>query len=417
MKRNLLLTTVLILAMLLVCSALALAADTYKIQKITVVGNSKVKEAVILNRLPFQVGDALTKDEIKAQSEAATRALRSEKLFFNVNVFPFYSEETMECKIVVDISGEWTYQFGFDINPLYIGVEDRAFLGNDDSLGVKLSTKKQEVYFINRRAFNKPLNISVGAYNQLNISQPILKKEGDMVFNWGKVSASGFGGYLGLQYKLNEHNQLDGGIKVGEDRVTTTFIQPTMVEGPVIEHFTYDQLTLSAGYKFTTRTGQSYNGLTLDITGAATNIINENWKYAKGTISLRGYHKLFADVKGAIKLEYGRATYPTPYYKLFSLNGINGVRGAKTVITPGHEVALMKSELSCPIFAGIEGIAFFDAGKTGDKDYSVWTEKLNIGYGIGLRYTAGMPVNTTFRLEWALSRGASAIYFVTGESF
>lgn len=417
MKRNLLLTVIILIALFIGISSIASAADLYTIKQITVVGNDKVKEQVILNLLPFREGDQFTKDAMKEKATYATRILRDEKIFFTVNVFPFFSDESMECKIVVDINGEWTYQFAFDVNPLYIGLEERALLGKNDSLGIKLSKIKQEVYFTDRRAFNQPLNISAGVYNQTKITMPAYSKdENGLPDKLGYFSYSGFGGYLSVLYKLDDHHQIDGGVKFVKDRLKSNLLDPDPALDEKMGFFNQDQLTLSAGYKFTTRTWKSYNGLTFDITGGATKLLNEDLLYAKGIISLRGYQTLFSGLHGAVKFEYGMCTDNTPYYKQFNLNSINGVRSSEFIV-PGTQELLFKSEVSYPIFAGLQGVAFLDAGTSWNKGDSGQFEKLGVGYGIGLRYFAGMPVNTTFRLEWAVSKGRSGVYFVTGESF
>lgn len=405
-----------LLLLLFATSTLVAAADLYTLKSIKVVGNAKVKEAVIVSLLPFHEGEQYTKDGLKEQASYATRILRDEKIFFSVNVFPFFSEETMECKIIVDITGEWTYQFGLDVSPLYFMIEDRAFLGNNDSLGLKLSKIKQEVYFVNRRAFGKPLNISVGVYNQTKVSQGVYDYANNLDFvNLGYYSYRGYGGYLGLSYKLNDQHQFDGGLKLVKDTVTPGLTVPDPVFEEQMGFYPQDQLTITGGYKFTTRSWDSYDGITLDLNGGLSKLLNDDLLYAKGTVGLRGYKNLFG-LKGAIKVEYGLATDNIPYYKRFNLNSISGVRGSSRMVPGTHEL-LLKSEVLYPIFAGIQGVAFYDAGTIWNTDEGTLGENFRSGYGLGLRYTMGMPVNTTFRLEWAINKGSSGIFFVTGESF
>ncbi len=397
--------TGLIITLILICvfSAIVLAADEYEIKKIKIIGNEKVHNNVILALLPFEIGELYSKEEMTEKAQLAVQILNDEKLFFNVNVFPLYSDEQQACNVLVEISGEWTYQFGFGVMPWYIMVEDRAFLGESNTLGTELSLSKQKVYFADRYILAYPVDVRVEVYNQTKTVNKIFGYEEKY------YALKGFGGSASLAYKF-EYGQSVALTVIHTNEQLATNLEDSVLDTE-LGLFDQKQIKLQGKYLF-----NSVHGYGFGATAEVAKLLNENLIYASGNLSGQYTSKLVGDLTGAIKLDYGITTDQTPYYQLFNINHLQGVRGVFN-LAPNSQKLLLKSEIAYPVFYGIEGVAFLDIGNTWNWDAGFAMDTTGIGYGLGLRYRAGMPINTTFRLEAAMGDSGIATYFVIGEAF
>lgn len=393
------------LVLLLAITPMISASKMYTIDAIKVVGNNKVKTDVIKKWLPFQLGDQVSKIEMKSLAEDAVLILKEKAVFFDVNVFPVFNDKDEICKVLVDVNGEWTYHFCFDVNPPYIMVEDKSFLGNDHRLGVELSTLRQEVYFKTHNF----LNLKYGLYNQNKVVSSVYEYYHGRVELVCLYAKKSYGGYIVVDKKINDFNQV--GVKLDfSERKYGTNLDSSHWDTDL---GTLHQRLLSIRGNYTLRSSKvsSTDGLLFSIGGTLN--IDQEKVYGNILGEMNYYTAIFEKLKGAIHLEGGYATEETPYFDLFDLNSTKKVR-SKQIIVPGHKAVLVKGELIYPVVYGVESVVFADYGAT-------WNEKSfnnsGLGYGLGLRYKAGMPVNLTFRLEAAFSEEGHKLYFVTGNSF
>lgn len=93
-----------------------------------------------------------------------------------------------------------------------------------------------------------------------------------------------------------------------------------------------------------------------------------------------------------------------------------GPRSIANIAAGGNALLVLNQEVRAPIFKWIGGVAFLDAGNVFTKNSELSLGKLDVGYGVGLRFDTSFSV---FRIDvgWPKGGGNPRWYFGLGQVF
>lgn len=83
------------------------ASDRVEINAITITGNKRTKEKIILRELTFKVGDSLTIKDIEKRTERSKQNLINTSLFNFVTFTPVYSVDSSSIVLLLDVKERW----------------------------------------------------------------------------------------------------------------------------------------------------------------------------------------------------------------------------------------------------------------------------------------------------------------------
>ncbi|MEW6042183.1 MAG: hypothetical protein AB1633_11750, partial [Elusimicrobiota bacterium] len=130
------------------------------------------------------------------------------------------------------------------------------------------------------------------------------------------------------------------------------------------------------------------------------------------------YFKLMKGHTIAARFFVGSSSGDIPYYYLFDIKGIKGLKAPGYSNYAGEKVILLDLEyrfwlFDIPILFGewAEGVIFADAGRTWDQGEKIDLKNVDYALGPGLRFHFPMPVFVDMRIEYGFGKKGSRIYF------
>jgi outer membrane protein assembly factor BamA len=394
-----------------------------KVDSITITGNEKTDDFIILNELSFHTGDKVNSKILEYNRER----VYSLGIFTQVKMVPLGVDSVNIVNIIVRES--W---YIFPIPFLYVNNNDwgelsygidllvQNFRGNNEKIRIHAGFGYNPNYLI---SYSNPyisrgedifLNSNV-SYSEIKNKSQIARTLYGSDFNQ-KVSGGNI--QIGKRIDLFQRLYINAGFKVVE---TPVYIAGISVSGSRIDRV----FTLGAGYIYDTRDLSQfardgfYFNSTLDFNGLNIN----NVDYKVFNLDIRKYLKLNNDlsIKGRIKtrLTFGGTV---PYYDYSFIGYEDRLRGYYYDKMEGTSSYLASLELNYPVVKDFDlslnfipllpkslfsyriavyAEIFADAGfvKLSGEPFSV--NNLNSGYGAGFTFLI-LPYSV-FRIEYAIN--------------
>jgi outer membrane protein assembly factor BamA len=173
--------------------------------------------------------------------------------------------------------------------------------------------------------------------------------------------------------------------------------------------------------KFDTRDRSDYptSGFYLKISGNfSRKSISSDFDFEKFKIDGRKYFTPWKDHTIATRFIFGTSKGNIPYFYLFDIGGMNGLRVPGYSNYTGVKVVLFNIEYRFHLFDALilfgewgEGIIFVDVGRTWDEGENISLRDLDYAFGPGFRFHFPMPVFVDIRLEYGFGRKERGFYF------
>lgn len=394
----------------------------YKLGKISVEGNEKTKDHVILRELTFGPGDDI---DIVQVFKDLHKVFMLE-FFDEPPSFVFEATDRADVyNMVIHVKETKTGSADFGVGYSsksgifgYVDISDRNLFGNGQYGSLFFEIGKGTRSY--RLRFREPYLLPDGTSFEIslyNTHDKVKEKIDDDLSKIGTAHVLGgsiaFGRPLGeytrgsLSLRAESHN-FSGDIEevwepfklltIGANVETNTSNHPFAPTQGYVSYLGFE-------------TGLTFNG--------------EKASYSKLTVDHRRYYELLDDkLVLAVRGSGGRAltgTLPDP--ELFRIGGSETLRGYAygEEGLAGDKVLLFNTELRFPLWDFLSGVVFFDAGKAWEKD-----ERMNPldllhsnGFGIGVRVDTPLGL-LRFDYGWGLNEEHGReghFYFGLGHTF
>jgi outer membrane protein assembly factor BamA len=222
----------------------------FVIRNITITGNRKTHESIILREIPFKPGDHFQLQQLVIKFEAARRQLMNTTLFHEVTV-ALKSFEGYNVDVLIDVKerwyifplpyfkivdrniNQWVVQHNASLNRVNYGVKlmYNNFTGNNDKLNVwlmsgytkQISMNYDRLYFDKKMKWGGKIGISLGKnrevnYNTINNKEVFLKDTNNFIRSFFKTN-------IELTYRRATKTRHRFGIGFTEERVQDTIVK------------------------------------------------------------------------------------------------------------------------------------------------------------------------------------------------
>lgn len=139
-----------------------------------------------------------------------------------------------------------------------------------------------------------------------------------------------------------------------------------------------------------------------------------DFSFNKYQVDARRYWKVGKSQVIAIRGTYGYGTGHIPYMQLFTVGGIDTLRGYRDDQFKGNRLFAATMEYRFPIAKRVTAALFTDIGNAWESDTFQFIKDLNFGYGFGIRLVTPFgPV----RVDYGLGSQGGRIHFSFGGQF
>ncbi|MEW5767631.1 MAG: BamA/TamA family outer membrane protein [bacterium] len=405
------------------------------IKAIVIEGNHKTKEAVIRRDISLKPGDILNKRElIKSR-----RRLREGGYFSSVSLKPrslyLPFEVLLEVKVVEGRS--------WDIFPGITYSSDNPNLGG---VGIALFALERNLFGSGKRGTLKGL-YAEDRYIDLSVEDPHFL-DSAMALDLNFSYQQGEWGLFARDQRVDEFDRkerkikVDWGVPVGDriqlkGRFITHRVDDT--NSNLLAEWGGKTISLGAGVCYDVRknklspTTGFYGEMIADFSSEA---LGADDSFIKVSLDLRRFFNPFRGQVLALRLLTENATSAAPFYEQPQLGGASSMRGYERGRFVGHHSLLLNAEYRMELFKfgggrssaktrnpwatalgplKIDGVIFFDLGRTWTHQEKKKLSDLKNDQGIGLRFTP-FP-DLILRFDYGLSKEDRRFYFTYGHLF
>jgi len=436
--------TLIILTTILGCSQLysqnKISSYTFLIEKIEIEGNSKTKDHVIFENLPFAVGDSIQETEIHKGIEN----LNNLEIFSNVSMQP--KSGNTPGKLIITIVVEERYwphiRFkggyneleGWFLTPISLNFDNIFGLGNFISMDLTIGDRINAVNinYLNPNIFNSDLDFILKASGRaLNFVHYIDEKKWIVEVEQGGL-------FLGIRSReeflkhfifgfdfYNTTADTFGWRYKSDDRLSEFPDQISKFTGEKIQSSNFN-----IQFNYDLRDHARYPASGWWIGGDvdfADKQLGSKYTFTRYILDARKYQNIYKKFVLAGRLKYGYISHDAPFYEKFYLGGPNSLRGyddrSLSPLGGGNQIFQADIELRFPISAKnypkhlFTCVLFFDAGSNIQSKNMLDFKNIKSAYGFGLR--VNIPFLGIVRADYGLPTDGSEnkIQFSLGHSF
>ncbi|MBA3829334.1 MAG: BamA/TamA family outer membrane protein [Taibaiella sp.] len=156
--------------------------------------------------------------------------------------------------------------------------------------------------------------------------------------------------------------------------------------------------------------------------GQATFMNNGNtWggdhNFNRYILEVTKYQKLYKRVILAINSYNSFVTGNAPFQQLSQMGSNKEMRGYYQGRYTDNNLMVMEAEGRFPIYKRFGGVLFANSGALGNQHDFIRYDDIKFTYGAGLRFNVNRKDHLNLRLDYALGKNTSGIYFTIGEAF
>jgi len=410
------------------------------IESISVEGNSKTREGVILENLPFASGDSASESQILQ----AIENLNSLKFFKEVSFVPRAGSEDgflhLNIKVIERYWPMFRFKGGFSemdswyLTPISLHFDNILGFGNYSNIDMTIGDRLSSINFnyINPNIFQSGLDLHfrMTARNHQFIHYV---DETRLKHN---VPQGGF--LLGFRSREKYFRNF---LFAFEPYVTTPDTFATIGSSKKKFYNFPQQFNEAIGDTFRTAAMSIYynwdkrNQISYPTSGWWTGFrytqadkqLGGKVSFSRIVVDGRYYQQIYKGLVAALRVKYGLISSSAPFYEKFYLGGPNSLRGyADRSLSPdggGTQLYQSAVELRFPItrvrFPNhfVTGILFWDGGANLDKDQDLSMNQFKSSLGFGFRFR--LPFIGLFRLDMAypLNGGERQAHISLGHTF
>lgn len=412
--------------------------NLFVIEAISVEGNSKSGDYVVLENVPYSIGDTLSEYDIRTGVEY----LKSLEIFSEVNLHPRAGSEPGKVQLIFRVEERYWPQFrfkggfseldGWYITPVSFNLDNILGMGNFTELGITIGDRTARIDFnyLNPNIFDSDFDL---LFNISARSQQVLHYiDGEEL-----IQNVGRGGYeLGLRPRDNFYKHFKFSL-VGYSSIPDSFATRGKEEifdlPPEILKFSKEKQQ-TAGFLISFNMDQRDQPF-YPTSGwwagfryfQADEQFGGKINFSRIIADLRGYYNPIAKVTLAARIKYGAVSSHAPFWEKFYLGGPNSLRGYddRSLSPTGGGDRLYQAgvELRFPIGTRnypkqlLTGVLFYDTGANLSISQKLTKDVLFQGMGFGLRLR--IPYLGIIRMDMAypVENGSKKIQFSLGHTF
>jgi len=417
-----------------------LSSYIFCIEKIEIEGNSKSKDYVIYENLPFAVGDSLSEMKIYEGIEKLNKLEIFSKVIMQPK--PGSVPGNLIIKIIIEerywphvrFKGGYNELEGWFLTPGSLNFDNIFGSGNFTNLELTLGDRINAINFnyVNPNIFDSDLDfILKGFGRELNFVHYIDEKKWILNVDQGGLflavrSRDNFLKHFTFGFDFyNTKADTFGWRYKSDDRIwefpeaIETFTENKIKSVNFNIQFNFDRRDYA---RYPTR-GWWFGGK-LEL---ADKELGSDYNFSRYILDMRKYHSLYGKFVGAVRAKYGYITHDAPFYEKFYFGGPNSLRGyddrSVSPIGGGNQVFQAGAELRFPISAKnypkhlLTGVVFFDMGSNIQSKNMFDFKNFKNSYGFGVR--VNFPVLGIVRADFGIPTDGSdkKIQFSLGHSF
>jgi outer membrane protein assembly factor BamA len=406
-------TSISLIAFISLLAIPALSASDVTLREIRIFGNKHTADSIILHNCELAVGKRYSQKELERRIELTRRNLVNTYYFDMVNVFDLPRSVPGEAVVMIDLreGSPWHASASTWSAKLYrdnIG-------GRGLMVGVEAGDDSSEVFFSQPWFLDTRFHVNGRSFLESGYKTTI---ENDRGYPGEWFNTEVFGVESGLAYTITgrtvvglkatwERHDFYGVVAKADpqsrfgvgDNHDLVFLKPFME----IDRRDSDRYPTAGFYVF-------------PLLQYAHDILG-SYKFLKAYIDGRFYFNPFDSTVVATRLRGGWCSDETPYFELFDIGGLDGIRAGGYNNVVGNTKAIADIEVRqylfrSPIFdAWFEGVLFADVGWTWDIDERVDFDEPAYAFGPGLRLHFRKPIYMDGRLEYGI--GAEDVVHLT----
>lgn len=439
-------TLIKIILMITIYSLLTLHAQEsngdYKfiIEKIQIEGNSKSKDHVIIENLPFAIGDTVKESEIHKGIEK----LKNLEIFSEVSMQPKPGSAPGNLIITIIIEerywphirfkGGYNELEGWFLTPISLNFDNIFGLGNFISMDFTMGDRINAVNinYLNPNIFKSDLDFLLHISGKaLNFVHYVDEKKWIVEVDQGGL-------YLGIRSRDEILRPFIFGFDFYNTKADTFGWRynsdDRLFEFPdQISKFTGEKnpsANFNIKFNYDHRDQSSYPssgwwfGGNLDF---ADKQMGSKYNFTRYILDGRMYNGIYKKLVIASRLKYGYISHDAPFYEKFYLGGPNSLRGyddrSLSPLGGGNQVFQLDAEIRFPISANnypkhlFTGVIFIDSGSNIQSQNMLDFKDIYSSYGFGIRIN--IPFLGIVRADYGIPSDASGnkIQFSLGHSF
>jgi outer membrane protein insertion porin family len=412
--------------------------NKFIIENISIEGNSKSNDYVILENLSYAIGDTLSEEEINTGIEN----LKSLEIFSTVRLQPRAGSEAGKLHLIISVEerywphlrfkGGFSELDGWFVTPISLNLDNILGMGNFMDLGLTFGDRvtRLDLNYINPNIFDSDLDFYFNfyAHNQEILhyieGKKIIQNVPQGGIDLGFKARQGF--FKAFKFGISSYTiNADSVAKMdGKDFVDFTPDVASYVGQP------WKAAAFNVSFNLDKRDQAYYPAkgwwLGARFTQAARQL-GSQIKFTRFIFDARAYHTLFAKVVVAGRFKLGVISNEAPFWEKFYLGGPNSLRGfSDRSLSPsggGDRLYQAGVELRFPITAKhypqhfLSGVLFLDSGANLPADQKIDLSSLYNSAGFGLRFRLSFLGIVRMDLAYPLDAGESKLQFSLGHTF
>ena len=411
------------------------------VEDISLRGNTKTRDKVILRELRFKKGDVFNR-------EVASRSIQrvyNTGYFEDVNVRLLPGQKNaqdviVEIDVVEQKTGTVTIGAGYSDSDGLVGIlglSETNLRGTGDKVSIQwefggeTNSNKNYIFSYTHPWLNdQGDSIGFSLFDRENDYEDY-DEDGQSVadydrqtrgFNitYGRVRSEYVSDFVTLETKETKYKDWNSGLKYEELSDPNSEIYDPEYKDYMDDNFGRTN-SLRWSHVFDNRDNvfDPTRGKRLSFTGVwAGNGLGGDFDYFKFIAENRLYYKVGHAHVIAVRLMGGIASGDMPYNDLFTLGGADNLRGFEDDEFRGDKMYLGTIEYRYPIAKKVQGVFFVDAGNAwGGTDKVPWyhdNDELHVAGGLGFRVTT--PIGP-IRLDYGVGDEGGKFHFSFGGKF
>ncbi len=412
----------------------------FVIESISVEGNSKTSENVILENLPFSIGDEVSEDEIKNSIDRLNKL----NFFKEVTFSPRAGSQPGYLNLIITVRERYwpTIRFkgGFSemdswyVTPISIHFDNIFGLGNfiniDFTIGDRLTSLN--LNYINPNIFNSGLDL----YTKLFIKNHVFVHYLDSLRLKQNVPQSGLS--LGFRsretffkhflFALETYTTIPDSFAIhGKDK-EKFYDFPDQINQYIYDEWKTSVFSIYFNWDKRDQVMYPTDGWWTGFRFTQANKqLGGQVDFTRFVVDARYYRHLFAGIATAGRIKFGTISAEAPFYEKFYLGGPNSLRGFRDrSLSPdggGERLYQVGVELRFPIIKKnypnhfLTGVLFWDGGMNLLQSDSFDLNKMDHSIGYGFRFRIPFIGLVRMDMAYPLTEGEYRIHFSLGHTF
>lgn len=399
--------------------ALTITVNEGLIHDITLKGNKKTKDYVILREMSTKAGDVFDLNRIQQDLQK----IGNLGYFDNVQPRIERVEGTNKVDLVIEVEEHKTgnLQLGAGYSSKdgllgYFEITEQNLLGRAQKLGFKWEfgqTTNYEVNFYDPWMFGKNFSLGADLYSTTRKALTETGSDGTK-YTYDKKSTGG-----SVQVGKPIYENILGSIKFKYENTNISYrdgddagFEPDKESiNKVTQSVTLGAVRDTTDNAFNPHTGNRVSG-SIEYAGQLLGGDNDFTKY---NLELAQYTPGFkSNHTWAFRLKTGFSPQELLNYEKYTVGGSETLRGYKANQFAGNKMLLLNAEYRIPIVKSVEGVVFTDSGYAWEAGQSVNLKDMKLSAGAGVRLNTPLG---QIRLDYAFGDQGGMPHFSIGQSF